>query len=99
MTAMSDVPDRRVRVAGCFSPEDIRFLDRVLDEALSEAAASPARHLLGSDEIRASLAASIMASAGIGDLEPARLKAAALDALDALTRPQAAPPRLGRASG
>jgi hypothetical protein len=99
MTAMSDLPERRCRVAGCFSPEEIRLLDQVLEDAIREALGGPAARLLDVEELRASLATSIMTSAATGDLEPARLKATALPSLGALARPPDPRSSSGRASG
>lgn len=90
MRKISEASAQRLSAVGYFSPEDISFLDQILDEAMREAVASSATRVFDSNELRASLAASIMTSAGAGDREPARLKALALEAVEALATPKAA---------
>lgn len=84
MSDLHDFPSRAYRLAGCFSPQEIRVLDRVVDETLG-VALGRARGRPGpvdAAEIRISVASLILSSAATGDLDPERLKAAALAALD-----------------
>ena len=81
---MTDYLRRTYRLAGCFSPDEIRVLDRVLDESVSEAMIRTRDSARPIDlvEIRSSFATKILSSATTGDLDPCRLKASALSLLD-----------------
>ena len=67
-----------------FDPDDVAMMGRICDEALSEAQRRLSLPLIvDQSDLRSLVAARIMAAVVVGQRDPERLKAIALDALDA----------------